>query len=198
MVRLDRDGHTVSRIPVRVGTVLQGSASVLLELDAGAPTVVASAAADQLGLVRAELAAEIHDEAQNVTVPARVVSVAATPSRVDGADRYEVRLRFTGRTLAPTGSRTVRVTTGATAGASAVLAVPVTAVYSRPDGTLFVTVVMGRRTVDVTVQTGRRAGGWVEVRTRDDRLGEGSEVVVGTATGGDQAPGRDGAPGPTG
>ncbi|MEU4237838.1 hypothetical protein [Actinoplanes sp. NPDC026619] len=69
------------------------------------------------------------------------------------------------------------------ASATKVLAVPVTALYSRPDGTTFVTTVSEHdKTADVTVTTGQIAGGWVEIR--DPELAEGVRVVVGEQTAG--------------
>jgi hypothetical protein len=60
----------------------------------------------------------------------------------------------------------------------------VSAIFSRADGTTFVTVVEDGTPEDVTVRAGRMAGGWVEITgdTIGGRVIEGTEVVVSEET----------------
>jgi multidrug efflux pump subunit AcrA (membrane-fusion protein) len=76
--------------------------------------------------------------------------------------------------------RSVLVEVQSSTTAGPVLAVPVTAIYSRPDGSTFVTVTTNDATADVTVTAGRTSGGWVEVTpASSESLREGALVVVG-------------------
>ncbi|WFE23287.1 hypothetical protein O7621_08290 [Solwaraspora sp. WMMD937] len=60
------------------------------------------------------------------------------------------------------------------------LSVPVTAVYARPDGTMFVSIAEATGDVtDVTVKVDRIAGGWVGITPETDLLRPGTLVVVG-------------------
>jgi hypothetical protein len=61
-----------------------------------------------------------------------------------------------------------------------VLAVPLTAIYSRSDGATYVIVVKAEVTTEVTVITGRSGGGWVEVAAvSPGKLAPGDMVAVG-------------------
>ncbi|MEV4143562.1 peptidoglycan-binding protein [Amycolatopsis sp. NPDC049691] len=181
VVRLDRDGRTITAVPAQVGTVLNGAASVLLELDAGAATVQAKVDPAQRALVRPGSTAKVTDEAQGTTVEAVVRTVA---DQAD-ADGYAVTLAFTGPVLPPGPDHTVLVILDPAADATPVLAVPVSAVYSRPDGSTFVTVVgRDRARTDVVVRTGKVAGGWVEVAPDSNAFGPGAQVVVGASAAG--------------
>lgn len=181
VVRLDKPDRTISTVPVRVGTVLTEPAAVLAELDAGSATISAVATQQQVALLVPGTAAEIVDDVRGQDSTAAVRTVATEPTQADAGAGFQVRLVFTGTELTPTPNHTVRVTVGAALDAAPVLAVPVTAVYSRPDGTTFVTVVDDReRTVDVTVRTGRSAGGWVEIAPHGGSVGVDDRVVVGS------------------
>ncbi len=63
-----------------------------------------------------------------------------------------------------------------------ILAVPLTAVYSRADGTTYVVVSTRGATAEVGVVPGKQGGGWVAVTpTGDGQLAAGDLVVVGMA-----------------
>jgi peptidoglycan hydrolase-like protein with peptidoglycan-binding domain len=195
VVRLDKSGRTISAIPAGVGAVLSEPGAVIVELDAGAATITAIASREQVALIAPGTAADIGDEVRGQESTAVVESIGTEPKQTERGTGFEVRLSFTGTALTPTPNHTVRVTIGAAAGSAAVLAVPVTAVYSRADGTTFVTTVgPDNRTADLTVRTGRSAGGWVEITPQGGTIDVGDDVVVGAALGAGQTQ-VDGKPG---
>lgn len=176
VVKLDKAGRKVSALPAGVGTTLNGAESVLAELDVGASHVQVLVSHEQLAIVTQGSTAEVVDEVRGERVQAKVAQIAEEPTQGEQGNGYRVRLTFTGQALTPAKDHTVLVTIGAQEDTKPVLAVPVTAVYSRPDGSTFVTAVPGG---DVTVRTGRTAGGWVEVAS--DQLKAGTEVAVGVS-----------------
>ncbi|HEX6352229.1 peptidoglycan-binding protein [Actinophytocola sp.] len=181
VVRLDQPGRTISAIPIAVGAVLSEPAAVLAELDAGSATITALAGQQQVALLVPGTTADIVDDVRALTSTAVVETVATEPAQGETGAAFPVRLTFTGAELTPTPNHTVRVTIGAALDAAPVLAVPVTAVYARPDGSTFVTVVDDpERTTDVTVRTGRSAGGWVEIAPERSQLDVDARVVVGS------------------
>lgn len=188
VVRLDRADRQISAVPVAVGTVLTEPGMPILELDAGATTITALAAPEQAALVKAGTPADVAHEVRGQHARAVVDSVGTEPTQGAGGTGFEIRLSFDGTALNPTPDYTVRVTIGAELDATAVLAVPVTAVYSRADGTTFVTELgQDEQPVDLSVVTGRTAGGWVEIIQVDGTLDAGDAVVVGAAVGLGQA-----------
>ncbi|MGI5245269.1 hypothetical protein [Dactylosporangium sp. CA-139066] len=177
---LDRADRRVSRVGVHVGDVLEDPKTVLFELDGKAATVEALAARDQQPLLHAGQSATVADDLAGTTAKATVSEVGAQPATADGAQGgFPVRLEFAGTPLDASAGRSVRVTVQVTGEDVEVLAVPVTAVSSRADGTTFVTVVRDGRSTDVTVVVGKIAGGWVEVQDGGTGLAAGDEVVVG-------------------
>lgn len=155
--------------------------TLLVELDAGPPTIVATVPTDQAALVKAGMTADIQDEVHNLTTQAVVQTVGTEPKQSpNGGTGLEIRLTFSATALDPTPNHTVRVTVGATNNTEKVLAVPLTAVYSHADGSTFVTVEQGGALTDITVRTGKIAGGWVQVSPAQDGVTEGSRVVVGS------------------
>lgn len=180
---IDRVGRKISAVHVRVGDVLTDPKAPVFELDQQAPTILALAARDQALLLRAGQTATATDDAAGTQARAAVTSVESKPVTTDGQTGYEVRLRFTGSPLSADGQRSLRLSIQVAAAARPVLAVPVTAVFSRADGSTFVTVAEHDTTRDVSVSTGQIAGGWVEVRTAGADLTEGTLVVVGERTG---------------
>jgi peptidoglycan hydrolase-like protein with peptidoglycan-binding domain len=189
VIRTSQATGTVTAVRVRVGDLLDEPDRVLCELDGGAAQVVAAAALDQVGLIAAGQEAVITDEATGRETTAVVEAVGDEPANDEslGLSGFLVRLAFTGEPMEPTEGRTVRVDLAAAASDTALLAVPLTAVYSRADGSTFVTVACGDAAgcpegelVEVTVSTGQIAGGWVAVEpTGDDPLTPGDLVVVG-------------------
>ncbi|WP_119729260.1 peptidoglycan-binding domain-containing protein [Thermomonospora amylolytica] len=183
VLRVDRTGRRVTRVRVKVGSVLSDARSPLVELDGGDPYLETLATAEQVDLLREGLRAQVTDDVAGRRAEAEIVSVGR--SVVNGGQGEEsgfrIRLEFTGAPLEPAEDRTVRVDVGAADGSAEVLAVPVTAVFSRPDGGTQVTVLgPGGRRTDVTVTAGKMAGGWVEITDAvpDGVLGPGTSVVV--------------------
>jgi peptidoglycan hydrolase-like protein with peptidoglycan-binding domain len=176
---LDRAGHRISAVNVRVGDVLTDPKAELFELDREPPVIVALAARDQRPLLRTGQVATVVDDAAGTDTRAEVTAVGTQPvNGADGQSGFEVRLRFTGTPLDAGGERAVRLSIQVADGASPVLAIPVTAVFSHPDGTTFVTVAGNGRERDIPISTGQMAGGWVEIHTSTDALPEGTQVVV--------------------
>jgi hypothetical protein len=178
---IDRPGRRISRVLVAQGQILQDPERALFELDGAEPTVKALLAPDQREAVEAGLQATIRDEVAGATVEASVASIGKDAvTWADGQTGYEVRLAFSGAPMAGGANRSVQVDIAVTGGATKVLAVPVTAVYSRVDGSTFVSVVTDGRTHDVTVSLGKTSGGWAEVvQAADETVQAGAEVLVG-------------------
>lgn len=119
-----------------------------------------------------------------MTTKAKVRRIADDVSQSSDGTGYQITLDFTAKALAPSKDHTVLVTVKTAVDAAPVLAVPVTAVHSRPDGTTLVTVVRGDgSTNDVPVRTGKAAGGWVAAVPVSGTLEPGAKVVVGVADG---------------
>ncbi|CRK60012.1 Peptidoglycan-binding domain 1 protein [Alloactinosynnema sp. L-07] len=196
VIRVDRVNRVVSLVPVVVGDVLGAGSpaappdgggpsapapgSVLLELDAGQATVVATVGHDQISSLKPGGAAEVIDDVLGATSAATVQSIGTEPKQgADGVAGFDVRFSFAGTAMEPTPNHTVRITVGDATAAAPVLAVPVSAVYSMTDGTTFVTVDDHGKTSDHKVRTGTSAGGWVEIVSAPTELREGVLVVVG-------------------
>ncbi len=178
VVVLRRARQRISAVNVRVGDVLTDPRSALFDLDRGSPSLVAVASAEQAALLTVGQDAAATDDGAGTETRVEISSIGSQAVESDGRTGYEVRFRFTGKALSGTGQRSVRVDIDVAGGAAPVLAVPVTAVFSRADGTTFVSVADGGATEDVPVRTGRIAGGWVEIVDADDRVAEGAAVVV--------------------
>ncbi|GIE95610.1 peptidoglycan-binding domain-containing protein [Paractinoplanes rishiriensis] len=175
VVVLGKDGQRISAVNVRVGTVLTDPKTALFDLDRAAPALVAVASAEQVALLAAGQKATATDEGAGLKTTVAIGAIGDKPVEAESGTGFEVRFRFTGKALASTGQRTVRVDVEAAGEVAPVLAVPVTAIFSRADGSTFVTV----DGADVPVRTGRVAAGWVEIVEPDGRIAEGTAVVVG-------------------
>ncbi|WP_444949266.1 peptidoglycan-binding protein [Micromonospora ureilytica] len=185
VVLLDRAGRKVSKVKVRVGSVLNDPAASLLELDSGAPSITAPLAPDQAGMVSVNQAATVTDDLTGEQLQTRILAVGTGAAAEDGkSDRAGMALTLAGSQglLSKAAGRSFRVEIRPPVGAEAVLAVPITAIYSRADGNTFVTVLTGGRPLDVPVQPGQVAGGWVEIRRADGPLADGTTVVIGSDT----------------
>jgi hypothetical protein len=176
------DKSSVSTVRVRRGDILTDPDAPLLELNAGPPDVVATVSKDEVGLLSAGQTATALDELSGRRAKLVVTSVArtVTTDSATGTTGFAVRFRFDGTVLSAAG-RSLRIDVASAVESRPVLAVPVTAIYSRADGTTYVTVAVdGRRSADVTVRTGRTGGGWTAVvPEQPNALTEGSFVVVG-------------------
>jgi peptidoglycan hydrolase-like protein with peptidoglycan-binding domain len=181
LVAAGRD-RLVTKVHARVGQVLSRPDSVLLELDGKAPAIVAVADRDQAAILQAGLAATAVDDLTGDRAEATVTAVGEQPTTgPDGQSGFQVQFAFTGQPIGGGVDRSLRIDVQVASDAAEVLAVPVTALYSRADGSTFVTVVPAHgEPVDVTVETGRIAGGWVEILEPYDRaIAGGVQVVVG-------------------
>jgi peptidoglycan hydrolase-like protein with peptidoglycan-binding domain len=186
VLRLDKGGRTITRVIARVGTILAAD-QPLVELDGEAPFVTAEVNTEQVRLIRAGQGARILDEQSGTTADAVVESVDSVPGDAGTGEGSgpRVRLTFRGPPLPVIAERSVRIDLAAPA-SNPVLAVPVTAVYARPDGTTFVTVLRSTgATTDVTIDVGQIAGGWVEiVPASPETLPPGTLVILGEAANG--------------
>ncbi|MEV4630233.1 hypothetical protein AB0J90_28635 [Micromonospora sp. NPDC049523] len=178
VLRLDQVERKITGVRVRVGSVLTEARAPLLELDGEAPYISTTITADQAGLVSVGQEGVVVDEVAGETATVKVSSVADEVA--PGAAGLEVRLAFQGKPMSAGQDRSVRVDLTSGKDSAELLAVPVTAVYARTDGTMFVSVVGPSGTaVDVTVLVDRIAGGWVGVTPESDVLRPGALVVVG-------------------
>ncbi|MCU7724314.1 peptidoglycan-binding protein [Actinoplanes sp. KI2] len=178
----DRAGRAITAVHVHVGQVLTESAAALLELDGEAPDVVAIADRDQAALLHTGQNATVVDDLTGEKATAAISAVGKEPvTGADGQNGFQVRVRFIGKAIGGGVDRSLRLDVATGSGNGVVLAVPVTAIYSRADGSTFVTVLSATGTrADVTVTTGQIAGGWVEIsESVGTPLTEGTQVVVG-------------------
>lgn len=184
VLRLTRAGSKITAVRVRVGTVLDKPDVVLLELDGGSPYVATTVTKEQVALLTAGQQATILDEVSGKEAQAKVATIGteAVPDDQSGTTGFPVTLAFAGAPL-NAAERSVRIDITSAASVEPQLAVPITAVYSRPDGSTFVTVApeSGKR-VDVTVVVTQSGGGWVAITpTPADAVTVGTPVVVGRA-----------------
>ncbi len=165
----------VVAVRATVGDVLTAGAT-LVDLSTGAVRVAASVPASRATSIEVGEEAKLLDEADGAMLRAQVTEIAQEPSAESGLLEYAVE-------LAPSESaehligRNVRVTFDLATTDEPVLAVPITAVWSRSEGT-FVTVVDSGGEREVRVDAGQVIGGWVEIVDVAGSLGEGDMVVV--------------------
>ncbi|MFF5289153.1 peptidoglycan-binding protein [Paractinoplanes globisporus] len=182
VLRMDKADRKVTAVRVKVGAVLTDPGKPILELDGQKPYLSAVATERQVQLIKAGQRVKVSDESSGTEADGMVASVATTAAT--GADKesgYEVRVSLAGSDLGAAAGGSLRIDIAVSTGDDEVLAVPVTAVYARADGSMFATVLAGDgSTRDVTVETGGIAGGWVEVRPgHDGDIVAGTKVVVG-------------------
>ena len=178
--------HTVTQVLPGVGSYLTEPAQPLLRLNAGANIAVAVLDAGTAATYTGGDEAVLTDSRDDTDHPLQVSSVGTEPMEVPGiGNGIKVVFSFHGTAPAPTpegSTLLIRVTLAGDP--EPVVAVPVTALYARSDGTSFVTVAAdpqaGTEAVDVTVVPGRDIGGWVAIDAKDaESLPVGSSVVVG-------------------
>jgi hypothetical protein len=179
-VRIGGGSHRVTKVRVKVGSVLSDASKALLELDGGDPYLTALVTSEQAGLLHPGQRAKVTDDVAGRTATAEVSKigtvVAKDPS--SGSSGFPVTLEFRRKALQAADDRTVRVEVGAAESEGKVLAVPVTAVFSKPDGTTYVTVHEDGTDRDVLIEAGQVAGGWVELKNPPAELKPGTVVVV--------------------
>ncbi|MEV6305609.1 hypothetical protein AB0M02_39765 [Actinoplanes sp. NPDC051861] len=184
---LDRAGRKVTKVGVKVGTVLTDPAEPVLELDGQAGYITASATARQAKLIAPKQRVTITDEGSDTGAEGTILSVADEVAAGSAEDEdkqpgYQVRIRADGDTFDKAAGRSLRIDVAVSGSDAEVLAVPVTAIWSRPDGSTFASIARPDGTTgEVTVETGKTAGGWVEIRPdTEGELVEGTPVVVGS------------------
>lgn len=154
--------------------------SSLVTLAAGELLVTTSVRSSDAGLVRVGMDVEILDELNNVTIPARVRSLASEPvTGDDGALGYLAVIQGLAA-MAPslTGSN-VRLTFTAAATEGEVLVVPLAAVSADVSGAARVQRLDGEGVVvDVPVSAGLSADGYLEVTPLDEHALQAGDIVV--------------------
>ncbi len=171
--------HTLSALKVAVGDTLSAESAELAVLDASAPIVVAALQPDAANVLAKGDTALLADDRNGKAYPLRVDSVGTTPEEVPGIGTgMKVQLSFTKDTADITAEgATQRLTTAAGGSTEAVLAVPVTAIYTQADGSTHLTLADG---TSVPVMTGKNVDGWVEIIPDVKApITEGDQVVVG-------------------
>ncbi|SDT74797.1 HlyD family efflux transporter periplasmic adaptor subunit [Actinoplanes derwentensis] len=181
VIRITESGR-VSKVNVKRADILTGQTKPLLELNGAASTLQATVTKEQVGLVTVGQPASVLDELSGKKVKAEVSKIGSTvvTDEASGTTGFVVRFAFTGAAITAEG-RSLRVDFSSGADDTPRLAVPVTAVYSRADGTTFVKVSTdGRTETEVTVETGQTGGGWTAIEpSRAGAITEGTPVVVG-------------------
>lgn len=173
--------HSVAKMGISVGTVLTDTAAPLALLDTQASKARAALRPDDALKLAAGNAATLKDTRDNAEHQMKVSSVAASSTEVPGVGTgVLVTFDFLGPAPEPTPdglTMLIRIPSGGTP--EPVLAAPITAIYSRADGTDFLTMA-GSDPREVTVTPGRNVGGWVEVTpAQQGSISEGQQVVVG-------------------
>lgn len=181
VIRITANGR-VSKVNVKRADILTEATKPLLELNGASATLRATVTKEQVDLVTVGQTATVLDELSGKKVKAEVTGIGDTvvTDEASGTTGFAVRFAFTGAAIAAEG-RSLRVDFSSGADAEPKLAVPVTAVYSRADGTTFVKVSTdGRTATEVTVETGQTGGGWTAIEPdADGEITEGTPVVVG-------------------
>ena len=164
----------VSTVSARRGKPLPSGASVTLQ--SGSVVFRSSVSQPARDRIKPGLTARVVADADGTSLQATVATVAERP----GTTGFAVALTPTGAVpnqLVDAEARAV-IRVGRTK--QAVLAVPVSALVSRSDGSVVVLVERaGKAALDVTVSIGLDADGLVEVTNRSGRLHEGDRVVIG-------------------
>ncbi len=182
VVRLTKPEHKVTTVTATVGAVLAADTAIMT-VDGGVPTISVLATKEQVTLIQVGQKATVTDEVSGAVSEVAVAAVGteASTDKGSGLVGFQVTLSFSGTPFnAP--DRTVRVDLTSSQTSHEVLAVPVSAVYSRPDGSTFVTVLLpGDKQTDISVTSGQVAGGWVEITVvAGPAIEPGARVLVGT------------------
>ncbi|GCB57231.1 hypothetical protein rerp_36390 [Rhodococcus erythropolis] len=165
--------------------------SALITLATGQPMIEAKLAAAQSQMIRAGMKVRIDSETSGRSATGTVESVGPPIPAANGARGTEYPVRIMPSESLDSGfSGDVRVTITAASSESAVLAVPVSAVYLGADGQNSIRKRGADGTeVTVRVNVGMTGDGYVEVAASaagspTETLSEGDQVLVGTRSGG--------------
>ncbi|MFD0783254.1 peptidoglycan-binding protein [Micromonospora azadirachtae] len=182
VLRVTKQKSKVTAVRAKVGAVLSAPDTVLLELDGTGPFIALSLTVDKATQLRVGQPASALDEesGKRVQVQVQAIGTKVGVDSVTGSSGVPVTLSFKGAPMAAN-DRSLLVEIPSEQDGDPVLAVPVSAVYSKPDGSSFVTVVMADgSTEDVAISADQAIGGWVKIQgDASDALSEGSRVVVG-------------------
>ena len=161
----------------------------LITLATGKPMIEAKLAAAQSQMVRAGMKVRIDSEISGRSANGTVEAVGPPIPAANGARGTEHSVRIMPSESLDSGfAGDVRVTITAASSESAVLAVPVSAVYLSADGQNSIRKKAADGTeVTVRVNVGMTGDGYVEVAlleegSQTETLGEGDQVVVGTGS----------------
>jgi len=180
-----KESNRLTHRGVDVGMKISAQDLVLMSLDGESNIVVASTSPERAGTLKVGNKAELASPTGGEIFPLTVKSVDSKSTEVEGLGagvRIELGFSDTSK-IEPVGAlgstQKVVITTGGDT--SPVLVVPITAVYSNPDGTSFVTPASDRED-RIEVSIGTNVDGWVQVIPKDAaRLSEGDKVIVGTS-----------------
>lgn len=153
----------------------------LFKLIGGAPEVEVEVPRAQQRLLKLDALATITDTDKDEELPGTIVYVAERPG-TDGAGdaMYRVRIRPTSGDTSNLIGLNVRVTIPVDSTEKAVLAVPLPALFTKPNGSVHVQVrEKDGSTRNVQVKTGLGAEGMVELGSIKGQLNEGDLVVIG-------------------
>lgn len=176
---IPKASSSLTSIPIKVGEKITAE-TILAKLDAQANTVLASTSPDRASKVKPGATGTLIGAAGEhyaVTVTAVASALAEVPGLGQGV---RIDLSFVdpakAAPVSPSGSTSkLEISTGSTAEG---LVVPITAIYSTPDGTSYA-IPASDRNKRITVTTGANIDGWVEIRPGSE-LKEGGSVIIGT------------------
>ncbi|BCW51088.1 hypothetical protein StoSoilB13_34300 (plasmid) [Arthrobacter sp. StoSoilB13] len=180
VLALPREVQRLETLDVQVGTEITAETKSLGSATAGSMVVHAAIPIAQAENLKPGDVAKI-SQSGGPELDLKVIEVAADITDVSElGSGVLVKLEFNGGAgvQSPTG-QTDKVTISSGGSLSSVTAVPLTAVYTNPDGSSYVERSESAGGTRIGVTLGDTAGGWVEIRTSDFPLEEGSELVVG-------------------
>jgi len=183
VIYLDQLPRTISSVLIDVGDTIAPEEPAF-ELDAAAWLVTATLPTDRLELVAVGDDAVAIDELSDTEYPLVISRIGGTSESED--EESGIPIEFEAReTLPDAEGKTLRLVIEGQSTGDPVLAVPVSAVFSRSDGSRYVTVMADDDSLeDVDVNTGLVISGWVEiVSTEGESLDVGDEVLVGFEAG---------------
>lgn len=183
VIYIDELPRTISSVLVEVGDAIAPEEPAF-ELDAAAWLVTATVPPGRLELVAVGDAAMAIDELSGTEYPLKISRIGGTSESED--EESGIPIEFESQESLPDAEgRTLRLIIEGRSTGDPVLAVPISAVFSRPDGSRYVTVMtVNDNPHDVDVNTGLVVGGWVEiVSTEGESLDVGDEVLVGFEAG---------------
>lgn len=180
ILALPREVQRLETRDVQVGTEITAETKSLGSATAGSIVVHTAIPVAQAQNLKPGDAAKI-SQSGGPELDLKVVEVATDITDVsEVGSGVLVKLEFNngGGVQSPTG-QTDKVTISSGGALSPVTAVPLTAVYTNPDGSSYVERPESAGSMRIGVTLGDTAGGWVAIRTSDFPLEEGSELVVG-------------------